>query len=73
MKTFLIHLLGGITLRESEQSNEHCLKVGSAAALRHLKAFADQMNGIPADEWSKLMYNQICGSLARLETPNNKE
>lgn len=67
MKKFLIHLLGGYTLSDLCTINDATIDSTKLDTLYTLKSFADQMNGLPADEWCSLMYNQILGTIARLE------
>lgn len=62
-KTWLIHLLGGVTAREIHQSNMNSACFGAYHALTIIKEYADSLNGKPADEWSKLVYEQICRQL----------
>lgn len=71
IKTYLIHLLGGVTKREA--FNEHfkntiklvtdvtgkTLPLGSLVAVKHLKRYAESLNGIPADDWCKRMYDAL--------------
>ena len=71
IKTYLIHLLGGVTKREA--LNEHfkntiklvtdvtgkTLPLGSLVAVKHLKSYAESLNGIPADDWCKRMYDAL--------------
>lgn len=64
----LIHLLGGHTSQELRESNQKSLDRGYNYACEDFKHFADQMNGMPADDWCKLMYSHICGSIKRLES-----
>ena len=71
MRSKLIHLLGGITPEECRQRNLHHQDLGYNYACEDFKHFADQMNGMPADDWCKLMYAHICGTITRLE--NEKE
>lgn len=71
MKKFLIHLLGGFTKEECIQHNVNHYNLGCSNTADMFKRFADQMNGTPADEWCKLMYNHITGYLKRLEKPDS--
>ena len=71
IKTYLIHLLGGVTKREAfcahvqntlklaNDVTERTLPLGSLIAARHLKSYADSLNGIPADEWCKRIYEAM--------------
>ena len=63
IKTWLIHLLGGVTVNESQESNDNSAYFGAHIALYVIKGYADSLNGKPADEWCKLMYKQICREL----------
>ena len=79
IKTYLIHLLGGVTKRESfcehvkatlklaNDVTERTLPLGSLIAARHLKRYADSLNGIPADEWCKRMYDAISSDVERYD------
>lgn len=71
IKTYLIHLLGGVTKRELFHAHikhtsefitlveDKVLPLGSLIAATNLKRYADSLNGIPADEWCKRMYDAI--------------
>ena len=71
IKTYLIHLLGGVTKREAfcehvqatlklvNDVTGKTLPLGSLIAARHLKHYADSLNGIPADDWCKRMYDAL--------------
>ena len=79
IKTYLIHLLGGVTKREAfcahvndtlklaHDVTERTLPLGSLIAARHLKHYADSLNGIPADEWCKRMYDAISSDVERYD------
>lgn len=60
IKTWLIHLLGGVTEKEIHQSNLNSAYFGAYQALTIIKEYADSLNGKSADEWRKLVYKQIC-------------
>lgn len=71
IKTYLIHLLGGVTKREARHAQfrqmvelvpdvmHKALPLGSLIAIKHLKRYADSLNGIPADEWCKRIYEAM--------------
>lgn len=63
IKTWLIHLLGGVTGKEIHQSNINSACFGAYQALTIIKEYADSLNGKPADEWCELVYKQICRQL----------
>ena len=50
IKTWLIHLLGGVTRKEIHQSNINSACFGAYQALTIIKEYADSLNGKPADE-----------------------
>ena len=52
IKTWLIHLLGGVTGKEIHQSNINSACFGAYQALTIIKEYAD--------EWCELVYKQIC-------------
>lgn len=55
IKTWLIHLLGGITVRESFESDKNSAYLGAYTALSIIKGYAESLNGKPADEWSRII------------------
>lgn len=67
IKTWLIHQLGGITRTEACNVKRDNLSTGTYVALVSLRIFADNMNGKPADEWFKRMYDHICKQIERME------
>lgn len=79
IKTYLIHLIGGVTKREAfcehvqatlklvNDVTERTLPLGSLIAARHLKRYADSLNGIHADEWCKRMYDAISSDVERYD------
>lgn len=72
-KTWLIHLLGGITVRESFESDKNSAYLGAYTALSIIKGYAESLNGKPADEWSKLVYEQICRQLESVGNGTDEE
>lgn len=70
-KTWLIHLLGGVTAREIHQSNMNGACFGAYQALTIIKEYADSLNGKPADEWCELVYKQICRQLESVANGTN--
>lgn len=59
LTAFLIHLFGGVTLDECVKSDVEHYELGRRNAYDMMKRFADHMNGTPADDWCKSMYNHI--------------
>ena len=84
IKTYLIHLLGGVTKREA--FNEHfkntiklvtdvtgkTLPLGSLVAVKHLKRYAESLNGIPADDWCKRMYDALSADVENYQKQFDK-
>lgn len=61
IKTWLIHLLGGVTVAEKRKTNQKSFLLGMKGACIDIRDYADSLYGKPADEWSELMYEFICG------------
>lgn len=66
IKTWLIHLLGGVTVVESRKRNNISFLLGMKGACIDIRDYADSLYGKPAGEWSELMYEFICGLQERL-------
>lgn len=66
IKTWLIHILGGVTVAESRKRNYISFLLGMKGVCIDIRDYADSLYGKPADEWSKLMYEFICGLQERL-------
>lgn len=60
IKTWLIHLLGGVTVSESRKKNGKTFRLGMKGACIDILDYADSLYGKPADEWCKQMYEFIC-------------
>ena len=75
IKDYLIHLLGGVTKREASRERikksiklvNKALPLGSLVAVRNQKGYADRLNGIPADEWCKRMYDAITADVEKYQ------
>lgn len=84
IKTYLIHLLGGVTKREVfcahvkktielvTDVTGKTLPLGSFVAVKHLKKYADSLNGLPADEWCKRMYDAITADVEKYQRQFDK-
>ena len=84
IKTYLIHLLGGVTKREAfcahvKKTIENVTDVtgktvplGSLVAVKHLKKYADSLNGLPADEWCKRMYDALSADVENYQKQFDK-
>lgn len=73
IKTWLIHLLGGVTVSEMRQSNFNNACFGARKALAIIKEYADSLNGRSADEWCELVYKQICRQLDSITYGTDEE
>ena len=73
IKTWLIHLLGGVTVAENIKKNGIFFLLGMKGACIDIRDYADSLYGKPADEWSELMYEFICGLQQRLTHEFNEE
>ena len=79
IRIYLIHLLGGVTKRESSRAHikrsiklaadvvGKAVPLGRLVAVEHLKRYADSLNGIPADEWCKRMYDAITADVEKYQ------
>ena len=63
IKTWLIHLLGGVTVSESQEHYKSICYNSAYISLTIVKKYSESLYGTPADEWCKLMYKQICRQL----------
>lgn len=66
IKTWLIHLVGGVTVAENRKRNYISFLLGMKGVCIDIRDYADSLYGKPADEWSELMYEFICGLQERL-------
>lgn len=73
IKTWLIHLLGGVTVAENRKRNEKIFLLGMKGACIDIRDYADSLYGKPADEWSEMMYEFICGLQERLTHGTDEE
>lgn len=58
-QSFLIHLLGGVTIEESQQSDYNSFTLGAYRTLTLLQDYADTMYGIDPQDWCESMYLKI--------------
>lgn len=73
IKTWLIHLLGGVTASELQERGVDRFSLGVFVALTIVKKYSKSLYGKPADEWCKLMYEYICKQLESVEYGADKE
>lgn len=67
----LIHLLGGVTPVESQESDGNSWTMGRASMCIYLKEKMEEMHGLPADEWSRQVWLLVMHELA-ITTGDNK-
>lgn len=67
IKTKLIHWLGGYTEAEQRENGREAYGIGVQTMLYNLKVFADRLNGLPADDWCKKMYERLEQGIQRRE------
>ena len=72
-KIWLIHLLGGMTVSESMESDKKSAYLGAYTALYLIKGYAESLNGKLADEWCKLVYERICRQLESVANGTDEE
>ncbi len=73
IKTWLIHLLGGVTVAESRKECEKLFYFGMKGACIDIRDYADSLYGKSADEWCELMYEFICGMEVRITHGTDEE
>lgn len=73
IKTWLIHLLGGVTVAENRKENQEIFYFGMISACIDIRDYADFLYGKPADEWCELMYEFICGLQESLKHGTDEE
>lgn len=73
IKTWLIHLLGGVTVAENRKENQEIFYFGMISACIDIRDYADSLYGKPADEWCELMYEFICGLQESLKHGTDEE
>ena len=59
IKTALIHLLGGLTIEESKESDYNSFMIGKVAAYSELREYANSINGCSAMEWCEHIYARL--------------
>lgn len=66
-KETIIHLLGGVTIEESKESDKNSFAIGQWTALLEAKSFAESINGAASDDWCKAVYNHLCERIERIK------
>lgn len=67
LKNRIVTLLGGLTVEEAKTSNRNSYDIGIYSTYVSILRFADGLNGKPADEWCKLMYEHLRKSIIAKE------
>ena len=69
IKSYLIHLLGGIT----EQEHARLCMLNNLARLHSIKQKADCLYGTPPEEWCRQMYSYITDEIDNLKNSVGNE
>lgn len=87
IKTYIIHLLGGVTKREAIVAHHvqfrqmmeivadvthTALPLGSLIAVKRLKQRADSIYGASADDWCKIIYEDMLTDIKDYQKQFNK-
>lgn len=67
LKSWVITKLGGFVAADMKTVDRSSYQVGVYTALISLRLFAENMNGVPAEEWCKRMYDHLEKSIHQLE------
>ena len=73
IKTFLIHWLGGMTADEAKSSDLRSFQNGAYGGLLVIRKYMDSLNGTPADDWCKLVYDFILQAINTYEDGSDVE
>lgn len=56
MREYLIHLLGGMTVEESMESDKNSYEIGVFSMLLRFEMFAKRNKDLPAEEWRSMAH-----------------
>lgn len=70
IQEYLIHMIGGMTVEESQESDSNSHDIGKVATLLDIKDEMDAMYGAPADEWAKRIYAYVNNKIDNIVKPN---
>lgn len=73
IKVWIIRKLGGFVAADIKQTDYNSYQTGVYITLVSLRLFADNMNGVPAEEWCKRMYDHLTTSIRQQETSAAEE
>ena len=59
LATRIIHLLGGLTPDEVQESYINASEIGKYLAYSDMKDYADRLHGMAADSWARHVYERI--------------
>ena len=59
IRTFLIHLLGGVTCEEYQANQSNSYQSGCLTVILNVYDYANSLNGMPADDWCKTLYSYL--------------
>lgn len=72
IKSYLIHLLGGITKQEHDRLSMLNSSLRDLARLHSIKQKADSLYGAPPEEWCRKMYSYITDEIDKLKNNYGK-
>lgn len=71
MRDLLIKILGGVPAAEARQSYVNSAEVSAYHTLEKLRTYAKSLNGLPAEEWCRKMYDHINEEIKKYVKENN--
>lgn len=73
IKVWVVQKLGGFIDADIKRTDRNSYQVGVYTTLVSLRLFADKMNGVPAEEWCKRMYDHLNTSIRQMETSASED
>nr|DAQ67471.1 MAG TPA: hypothetical protein [Caudoviricetes sp.] len=73
IKSYLIHLLGGITKQEHDRLSMDNSTLRDLARLHNIKQKADSLYGTPPEEWCRKVYKYITDEIDNMENSVHEE
>lgn len=67
MKEKLIHMLGGYTEQEMNESNCRAALKGARCEITALRAYMCDLNGEDAETWCDLVWKRVCARINTLK------
>ena len=67
IRTKLIHLLGGLTIEESKESDVNCIGIGKWFAFKEVERQCRDLNGQPAEVWCDELWKWLVKRIENLK------